>query len=118
MLFPLICPCAFGVVASSQHEVHKLFFQQDGCMADRLLNQAWNFTMSSSFPPEIQQSNVVSDVLKQYNDNTLSEEYLRRCVAQVVCGQNIVPSLHVLHTVVSCVQDEGALVKLLEEEVK
>ncbi|GAX79789.1 hypothetical protein CEUSTIGMA_g7229.t1 [Chlamydomonas eustigma] len=89
---------------------------KDGYMADRLLNQAWNFSMSSRFPLEIQQSNVMSDVLREYNDNSLSEEYLRRCVSLLTCGQNLYSSLHVLHTVISCAQDEGAMVKFVEDQ--
>lgn len=39
---------------------------QDACMAERLLDLMWQLTMSADSPPEVLQSNVITDVLMQY----------------------------------------------------
>ena len=72
-------------------------------MAERLLDMIWRLTMPVDGPPELLQTNVISDVLEQYEGqghHNYLRTYLARCVEQLRGKQNSYTALHVLQNLV------------------
>jgi hypothetical protein len=67
---------------------------QEPYIAERLLDMIWHITMppNADAAPELLQSNVMSEVLRQYEEqgcshSVLSQQYLYRCVEQLSLKQ-------------------------------